>query len=138
MYLLSKSIEFLVLQAEACNAASFPSLKYIKTDYDKSCIRHAQEYMMNHLEAPPGLSELSRIIGINEYKLKRGFKEVYGNTVFGYLSETRLEIAKNDLMKGNRTAGEIAAELGYSSVQHFSNAFKKKFGVSPNNLKHTQ
>jgi AraC family transcriptional activator of pyochelin receptor len=135
MYLLSKSIEFLVLQAEACNAALIPSYRYIKTKYDKECVVYAREYIMSHLEAPPSLSELAKIIGINEYKLKRGFKEIFNNTVFGYLSDARLEIAKNDLLENKSTASEIASELGYSSVQHFSNAFKKKFGLSPNKLK---
>jgi AraC-like DNA-binding protein len=124
-----------VLQAEACNAALIPSYRYIKTKYDKECVVYAREYIMSHLEAPPSLSELAKIIGINEYKLKRGFKEIFDNTVFGYLSDARLEIAKNDLLENKRTASEIASELGYSSVQHFSNAFKKKFGLSPNKLK---
>jgi AraC-like DNA-binding protein len=136
MYLLSKSIEFLVLQAEACNTALMPSYQYIKTNYDKECILYAREYIMSHLETPPGLSELAKIIGINEYKLKRGFKEIFGNTVFGYLSDARLEMAKNDLLENKMTVGEIASELGYSSIQHFSNAFKKKFGVSPGKWKH--
>ncbi|MCW3118026.1 MAG: transcriptional regulator, AraC family [Chitinophagaceae bacterium] len=135
MYLLSKSIEFLVLQAEACNAALIPSYRYIKTKYDKECILYAREYIMSHLGMPPSLSELAKIIGINEYKLKRGFKEIFDNTVFGYLSDARLEIAKNDLLKNKTSASQIASELGYSSVQHFSNAFKKKFGLSPNKLK---
>ena len=60
---------------------------------------------------------------------------MFGNTVSGYLSETRLEIAKNDLLENKKTASEIALELGHSSVQHFSKAFKKKFGSSPNKLK---
>lgn len=136
MYLLSKSIELLVMQAEACNAALMPSPNYIKTNYDKDCIMYAREYIMNNLETPPGLLELAKIIGINEYKLKRGFKEMFGNTVFGYLSDTRLEIAKNDLLENKKSISEIALELGYSSVQHFSKAFKKKFGSSPNKLKH--
>ena len=135
MFLLSKSIEFLVMQAEACNATLKPSKNFIKTNYDKECIMYAREYIMNNLETPPGLSELAKIIGINEYKLKRGFKEIFGNTVFGYLSDARLEIAKNDLLETKKTVSGISSELGYSSVQHFSNAFKKKFGMSPNKLK---
>jgi len=90
---------------------------------------------MNHLEEPPGLSELATIIGINEYKLKRGFREMFGNTVFGYLANARLEIAKNNLLENKKTVSEIAAELGYSSLQHFSSAFKEKFGISPGKLK---
>jgi len=135
MYLLSKSIEFLVIQAEACNKSIEPTYKYIKTTYDKECVMNAREYITTHLEKPPGLSQLAKIIGINEYKLKRGFKEIFNNTVFGYLSDLRLDLAKNDLLEGRKNASEIASELGYSSPQHFSTAFKKKFGASPNKFK---
>ncbi len=135
MYLLSKSIEFLVLQAEASNAALLPAYKYLKTAHDEECIRYARDYLMDHLDTPPSLSQLAKIIGINEYKLKRGFKEVFGNTVFGYLTDARLDIAKNDLLESKLPVAEIAAALGYSSLQHFSYAFKKKFGHSPNKLR---
>jgi AraC family transcriptional activator of pyochelin receptor len=131
MFLLSKSIELLVLQAEAYNSFQNSGPKYLKTEYDKERIIYAREYLIKHLDMPPSLSELAKAAGINEYKLKRGFKETFGNTVFGYLAETRLELAKNDLLDKKKSVTEIAFELGYSSVQHFSNAFKKKFGVSP-------
>ncbi len=131
MFLLSKSIELLVLQAEAYNTLHSPSPKYLKTEYDKERIVYAREYLVQHLDMPPSLGDLARVAGINEYKLKRGFKEMFGNTVFGYLAETRLELAKTDLLEKKKSAGEIAFELGYSSVQHFSTAFKKKFGVPP-------
>jgi AraC family transcriptional activator of pyochelin receptor len=135
MYLLSKSIEFLVLQAESCNKDASEPAKYIKTKYEQDCIIYARDHIMHNLESPPGLSALAKIVGINEYKLKRGFKETFGNTVFGYLSDARLEFAKHDLLEDRKTSAEIAFKLGYSSPQHFSNAFKKKFGVSPNKFK---
>ncbi len=131
MFLLSKSIELLVLQAEAYNVLHSSPSRYLKTEYDKERIIYAREYLLQHLDKPPGLIGLARIAGINEYKLKKGFKELFGNTVFGYLADTRLELAKTDLLEKKKTVGEIAFELGYSSVQHFSAAFKKKFGVSP-------
>jgi AraC family transcriptional activator of pyochelin receptor len=134
MFLLSKSIELLVLQAEAYNSFQNSPARYLKTEYDKERIIYARDYLIRHLDMPPSLFELSRVAGINEYKLKRGFKETFGNTVFGYLSDTRLELAKTDLLEKKKSASEIAFELGYSSVQHFSNAFKKKFGVSPNKV----
>ncbi|MXV49525.1 helix-turn-helix domain-containing protein [Pedobacter sp. HMF7647] len=134
MYLLSKSIEFLVLQAEVCNKNLSQSYTYIKSRYDQECIRYAREYLLNHIEAPPSLFQLAKIAGINEYKLKRGFKEVFGTTVFGYLADARLEIGKSQLLQKIKSTSEISFELGYSSVQHFSNAFKKKYGLSPNNL----
>lgn len=131
MFLLSKSIELLVIQAEAYSHAQAATDKYIKSDYDKACILYAHDYLMKNLRTPPSLSYLARVAGINEYKLKKGFKETFGNTVFGYLTDARLELAKNDLLDSGKTASEIYEDLGYSSIQHFSSAFKKKFGVSP-------
>jgi AraC family transcriptional activator of pyochelin receptor len=131
MFLLSKSIELLVLQAEAYNSFQKRGSDYLKTEYDKERIIYAREYLIQHLDLPPSLTDLAKVAGINEYKLKRGFKEMFGNTVFGYLADTRLELAKTDLLERKKSASEIAFELGYSSVQHFSTAFKKKFGASP-------
>lgn len=131
MFLLSKSMELLVLQAEAYNKLHHSAPKYLKTEYDKERIIYAREYLVQHLDMPPSLIDLAKIAGINEYKLKKGFKEMFGNTVFGYLADIRLEIAKTDILENKKTASEIAFELGYSSVQHFSTAFKKKFGVPP-------
>ncbi|MEX6686817.1 AraC family transcriptional regulator [Danxiaibacter flavus] len=135
MFLLSKAIELLVLQAEAGSEALNPSYKYIRSSYDRERIMYAREYIMSHLDVPPSLTELSRIVGINEYKLKRGFKEMFSNTVFGYLADARLELAKNDLLENRQSIAEIAFALGYSSLQHFSYAFKKKFGMSPSKLR---
>jgi AraC-like DNA-binding protein len=124
-------MELLVLQAEAYNSFQKRGRDYLKTEYDKERIIYAREYLIQHLDLPPSLTDLARVAGINEYKLKRGFKEMFGNTVFGYLADTRLELAKTDLLERKKSASEIAFELGYSSVQHFSTAFKKKFGASP-------
>lgn len=132
--LLSKTMELLVMQAEAYHRALSATDQYLKNAYDRERIHYAREYLVRHIDMPPSLSQLARITGINEYKLKKGFKEVFGNTVFGYLSETRLELAKNELLEKTKTASQLAFELGYSSVQHFSSAFKKKFGVSPAKL----
>jgi len=131
MFLLSKTIELLVLQAEAYDSLQTRTRNYLKTEYDKERIIYAREYLIQHMDMPPSLTDLARAAGINEYKLKRGFKEMFGNTVFGYLADSRLELAKTDLLERTKSASEIAFELGYSSVQHFSTAFKKKFGVSP-------
>jgi AraC-like DNA-binding protein len=135
MYLLSKSIEMLVLQAEAFDKSLNKKETALKTDYDKERILFARDYLLKHLDCPPTLTELSRIAGINEFKLKRGFKETFNVTAFQYLADARLGLAKDDLLEGKKTATEIAFELGYSSLQHFSTAFKKKFGISPAQVK---
>jgi len=131
MFLLSKAIEILVLQAEAFNSLRPAKRSVARTDYDKDRIHYAREYVTQHIDAPPSLSELARLSGLNEYKLKQGFKEMFHSTVFGYLAEKRLELARDYLCNPNRSVTEIAASLGYASIQHFSYAFKKKFGHSP-------
>lgn len=135
MFLFSKAIEILVLQAESYNQLLSPIKIYAKTDYDKERLVYARDYLIQHMEVPPSLTQLARVAGINEYKLKRGFKEMFGTTVFSYLAESRLELAKIDLLEAQKSVTEIAFELGYSSVQHFSAAFKKKFGVAPSQLR---
>lgn len=135
IFFFSKAIELLVLQAESYNKILIPQTQYAKSDYDKERIIFARDYLLRHLEAPPTLTELSRIAGINEFKLKRGFKEIFNQTVFGYLGDVRMELARNDLREGHKSITEIAFELGYSSVQHFSAAFKKKYGLPPSGIK---
>lgn len=131
LFLFSKTIELLVLQAESFNTVENQKSGYIKHDYDKEQIIFARDYLEKNIGSPPSLTDLAKIAGINEYKLKRGFKEVFNQTAFSYLSDLRLETAKNDLLDGKKQATEIAIELGYCSLQHFSNAFKKKFGIPP-------
>jgi AraC family transcriptional activator of pyochelin receptor len=133
MFFFSKAIEMLVLQAESFNKSIFKK-GYLKKEYDKERILFARDYLLKNIDCPPTLSELSKIAGINEFKLKKGFKETFSQTVFEYLSDVRLDIAKNDLLEKKKSVTEIAFELGYSSLQHFSAAFKKKFGISPSKV----
>jgi len=135
LFFLSKTIELLVLQAESFNNFQHSPPRYIKHDYEKERIVFARDYLVKNIESPPTLVELAKIAGINEYKLKRGFKEMFNQTAFSYLSDLRLELAKNDLLEGKKQATEIAFELGYCSLPHFSNAFKKKFGITPSLVK---
>ena len=83
------------------------------------------------MHCPPNLSEIAGTVGLNEYKLKRGFKKIFKTTVFGYLTQQRLHLAHQYLRDTEKTAAEISFDLGYASPQHFNNAFKKKFGITP-------
>lgn len=131
MFLLSKSVELLVLCAESYIAANNKTDAFLRSKADKEKIIAARDLINERVTNPPNLSEISRNIGLNEYKLKRGFKETFNNTVFGYLTEQRLHLAHQYLRDTQKTAAEISFELGYATPQHFNNAFKKKFGVTP-------
>jgi len=94
-------------------------------------IKHAKEYLLKHMEAPPSLKELAKTAGLNEYQLKVGFKEIYGNTVFGYLLDHKLDHARVLLDSSQFQVNEVAYQIGYANPSHFIAAFKKKFGVTP-------
>ncbi|OPA75246.1 AraC family transcriptional regulator [Paenibacillus selenitireducens] len=101
------------------------------TKQDMEKIRQARDIMMEHMADPPKLTELSRMIGMNDYKLKVGFKELYENTVFGYLREQRLEKSLLLLQEGRFNVNEVSCAVGYSNPSYFAEAFRNKFGVNP-------
>jgi AraC family transcriptional activator of pyochelin receptor len=129
LFLLSKSIELLVLCADAYEISNRE--QFIKSTADKEKLIAVRDLVNERVQDPPNLSEIARTVGLNEYKLKRGFREMFNNTVFGYLSDQRLYLAQRYLKDTRKTAAEISYELGYSTPQHFNNAFRKKFGVTP-------
>lgn len=135
MFFLSKCMELLVLQSEAFDKAEGQPYVYCKTPYDRERIAFAKEYVIRHCQTPLTLSAVARAAGINEFKLKKGFREMYHTTVFGFLNDHKMELAKDALLLGQKNATELAYALGYSSLQHFSTAFKKKFGFPPSSLK---
>jgi len=130
LFMLSKCIELLVLCAESYDLANKKD-PFIKSKADKEKIIAVRDLINDRVTDPPNLSQISRLVGLNEYKLKRGFKETFNNTVFGYLAEQRLHLAHQYLRDTKKTAAEISYELGYATPQHFNNAFKKKFGLTP-------
>ena len=135
IFIWSKSLELLVLQADLYEKDQ--SRHFIKTRSDKEKLLAARDFLGQQIESPPTIRQLARQVGINEYKLKKGFKELFGTTVFGYLHGERMELAKRYLLDTDKTAREIAFELGFSSPQHFNTAFKKAFQITPKNIRKT-
>ncbi len=94
-------------------------------------IKHAKEYLLKNIDTPPGIKALAKSAGLNEHQLKAGFKEIYGNTVFGYLLDHKLDHARVLLDTGKLKVNEVAFQIGYTNPSHFIAAFKKKFGITP-------
>ena len=94
-------------------------------------IRKAKEIILNKMTEPPTLQELSAEIGLNIKKLKEGFKQIYGDTVYGYLLDYKMNEARSMLNSKQYNINEISLKLGYSTSSHFITAFKKKFGTTP-------
>ncbi len=134
-YMEAKVMELMALQAACGDLAQQKKPRHSQTEYDRERILFAKEYLLKHMAMPPSLAKLALVSGLNEFKLKNGFREMFGNSVFAYLAEFRLDIARTALIDGNKTATEIAFELGYSSLQHFSSRFRERFGVTPTELR---
>ena len=97
---------------------------------DVARIHYAGDLLRQRLSDPPSLLELARLIGLNDYKLKQGFRQVFNTTVFGYLTQRRMEKACQLLVQ-RHTVAVVAAAVGYASPTAFSGAFRRRFGISP-------
>lgn len=132
IYLESKVLELIALQfAQLKESDRQISTSSCLQPGDIDRIHHAKHILEENLEDPPSLLELARKVGINDYKLKRGFREVFGTTAFGYLQKVRMERAKNLLAEQMLSVGGVAQNVGYRSQSRFCDAFKRHFGVTP-------
>ncbi|WP_338731189.1 helix-turn-helix domain-containing protein [Mangrovimonas cancribranchiae] len=117
----------------------FGQLASLKTNTINSAEREklylAKDILVNNLDNPPTLSELSRKIGLNTYNLKKNFKALFGAPVFKYLQNERLKMAHDLINNKKATVQEAAWQVGYDSLGSFSNAFEKKFGYRPSQIK---
>jgi AraC-like DNA-binding protein len=100
---------------------------------DIKCIRRAKEILDSNLTDSPTIQLLSRQVGLNEYKLKKGFKELFELPIHTYVIQRKLELAKFLLDSGGVSVSEIACRAGYGNVSHFASAFRKQYGVNPGN-----
>jgi AraC-like DNA-binding protein len=102
--------------------------------YDLDKLHIAKTLLEQNITTPCSLHELAKRAGLNEFKLKRGFKELFGTTVFGYLHEQRMVISKRMLLE-NMSVTEVSEYCGYTYVQSFITAFRKKYGITPDKFK---
>ncbi len=96
----------------------------------REIVMAARDYLDRHYREPPTITELARILGTNEFTLKREFKRVFGTTLFAHVSLRRMERAEWLLRQG-LTVAAVANEIGYECVRSFSAAFRRHTGRPP-------
>ena len=94
-------------------------------------IKKAKQIIIDNISEPPSLQELANTIGLSLSKLKEGFKHIYGESVFNFLLDYKLEYARKMLLSRKHNVSEISLQIGYSTPSHFISAFKKKYGTTP-------
>ena len=105
--------------------------KFLANEEDREKIIKAREVLLQHIGEPLTIKELSRKVAINECYLKKGFKELFGTTIFDFYQSQRMEHARYLLYEKGLSVTEVSVLLGYSSISHFSTAFKKHTGLKP-------
>ena len=105
--------------------------KFLANEADRDKIVKAREILLQHIGEPITIKALSRKVAMNECYLKKGFKEMFGSTIFDFYQSQRMEHAKYLLYEKGLNVTEVSVLLGYSSISHFSTAFKKHTGLKP-------
>lgn len=126
--LLRKAVEHLIVPFEICPV---PACRFLAHDSEREKIIAAIELVTATIDQPLTIKELSRKVAMNECYLKKGFKTVTGKTINEYQQHLRISKAKELLQQQGQTVSDVAISLGYSSISHFSTAFKKATGMKP-------
>lgn len=131
MYYKGKGYELLSLffnRNEDPNAEQCP---FLIDEENVLKLKKAKEIIIANMGEPPGLQELADQVGLNLKKLKMGFKQIYGDTVYGFLFDYKMEYARRLLDSGSYNVNEVGLKIGYSTASHFIAGFKKKYGTTP-------
>jgi len=131
LYYKGKGYELLSLyfnRSEDPNAEQCP---FLIDEENVLKIKKAKEIIIQNMAEPPGLEELSEQVDLSLKKLKMGFKQIYGDTVYGFLFDYKMDYARQLLDSGSYNVNEVGLKIGYSTGSHFIAAFKKKFATTP-------
>jgi AraC-like DNA-binding protein len=131
IYLESKILELLSVQLEKLERRQVIPNGFNPEDITR--LHDAKNVIAANLQTPCSLIELARKTGLNDFKLKKGFKALFGHTVFGYLFELRMNTAYN-LLQDDKSVSEVAEIIGYKNAHHFTAAFKKRYGLLPSQV----
>ena len=131
LYLRGKVFELMSLYFSKDKEMDIEQCPFLADDNNIKKIKLAKEIIISRMMEPPTLVELAKEVDISLKKLKQGFKQVYGSSVFSFLLDYKMQVSKRLLSSGKYNVNEVALKIGYSTATHFINAFKKKFGTTP-------
>ncbi len=132
IYIEGKVLELIAFYVqEIVGSGRTEPLKMKFSPEEAVSLRQAKEILDLNYADPPTLTQLARLVCLNELKLKKGFKESYGMPVYAYIMEKRMEAARILLEEKKLKVKEIASQVGYTNISHFGEAFRKKYGLNP-------
>ncbi|HLP37721.1 AraC family transcriptional regulator [Lacibacter sp.] len=133
-FLEAKVIELLILAVDKAEQHKMEKTIPL-TAYDKERIEEARMLMLNSPEEYESVIALARKVNINDFKLKKGFRQLYGCSVFDYLQQVRMEKAKILLEETIIPVADIAYMSGYNDPPNFTAAFKRHYNLTPMDIR---
>jgi AraC family transcriptional regulator, transcriptional activator of the genes for pyochelin and ferripyochelin receptors len=131
IYNKGKVYELISLYFNKTEDTDLEQCPYLADDQNIRKIRQAKEIIVAEMNEPPTLEHLAKTIDLPLKRLKEGFKQLYGDSVYGFLFQHKMEFARKLLLSNKYSVGEIGLRVGYSTPSHFIAAFKKKYGTTP-------
>jgi AraC-like DNA-binding protein len=131
LYCTGKVYELLSLYFNRSTETPTEQCPFLMDEENVERIRQAKEIVIRRMAEPPGLKELADEIGLSLKKLKEGFKQIYGDSVYSFLFDYKMEMARKMLESGKFNVNEVGLKVGYSTASHFIAAFKKKYHTTP-------
>lgn len=131
IFIESKLMELFVLQMEQLHGSAQPNPPQSWSRADLEKLFAVNEFIQTSFLQPLTLKELTQKFGLNEFKLKKGYKELFQTTVFGHVHQLRMQKAKSLLKEKEMNVSDVAFFIGYDNVSSFSTEFKKRFGCTP-------
>ena len=107
----------------------------ILDERDKAQLIKAKEILLEDIQNPPTITELTKMTALNKEKLTKGFKTLFGNTIFKSLTQERMKIAYKHIQENELSVSEISFKAGYENVSNFISVFKKEFGKTPGEMR---
>ncbi len=135
LFLESRALDLIGMQlAEYLGQESAAAVAPVCSMAEIRRIKDARDLLVQDLQNPPSMVQLARLAGMNEKKLKSGFKQIFGTPIFTYFRNYRLETAYELLASGQMNVTEAGMHIGYQSLSHFSQEFRKKYGMLPKDV----
>jgi len=131
LYFKAKALELMSLYFNKAENPDLEQCPFLSDEENIKKIRRAKDIVIARMAEPPSLQELSDEIGLSLKKLKEGFKQIYGDSVYSFLFDYKMEYARKLLETGEYNVNEVGLKVGYSTASHFIAGFKKKFGTTP-------
>jgi len=135
LFLNGKAMELVSLTVSSINQCAHASAGDVQLgarDLDR--LDRVRGLLESHISNPLTIEQLAREVGLNRRKLKSGFKQIYGMTIFEYRHNHRMEVAWNLLSGNRRSIARVAEAVGYEYASNFCSSFKKRFGLSPKSV----